>query len=86
LENGLPHVYVNQVGPVEDLTFVGGSMVVSPDGEIYAQAGSSEDEILSVRLLLPTKSNLRQDYLSELRSPMPGVKTVQSGARPKSRT
>jgi predicted amidohydrolase len=86
LENGLPHVYVNQVGPVEDLTFVGGSMVVSPDGEIYAQAGSSEEEILSVRLLLPTKSNLRQDYLSELRSPMPGVKTVQSGARPKART
>src|SRR5215216_584787 len=86
LENGLPHVYVNQVGPVENLTFVGGSTVVSPDGEIYTQAGSSEEEILSVRLLLPTKSNLRQDYLSELRSPMPGVKTVQSGARPKSRT
>jgi (R)-amidase len=86
LENGLPHVYVNQVGSVEDLTFVGGSMVVSPDGEIYAQGGSSEEEILSVRLLLPTKSNLRQDYLSELRSPMPGVKTVLSAARPKART
>jgi (R)-amidase len=83
LENGLPHTYVNQVGPVENLTFVGGSTVVSPDGEIYAQAGSSKEEILSVRLLLPAKSNLREDYLSQLRSPMPSVKTVPSGARTK---
>src|SRR3712207_3983717 len=38
LENGLPHAYVNQVGPGErDLTFVGGSTVVSPDGENYTQ-------------------------------------------------
>jgi predicted amidohydrolase len=87
LENGLPHAYVNQVGPGEkNLTFVGGSTVVSPDGEIYAQAGSSEEEILSVRLLLPAKSNLREDYLSQLRSPMPNVKAVPSGARPKART
>src|SRR5215217_3760740 len=84
LENGLPHVYVNQVGPVEKLTFVGGSTVVSSDGEIYAQASSSEEEILSVRLL-PAKSNLREDYLSQLRSPMPSVKTVPSSARTKTR-
>jgi predicted amidohydrolase len=82
LENGLPHVYVNQVGPVEKLTFVGGSTVDSPDGEIYAQASSSEEEILSVRLL-SAKSDLREDYLSQLRSPMPSVKTVPSGARTK---
>jgi predicted amidohydrolase len=83
LENGLPHAYVNQVGPGEkNLTFVGGSTVVSSDGEIYAQAGSSEEEILSVRLL-PAKSNLRENYLSQLRSPMPSVKTVPSGARTK---
>jgi predicted amidohydrolase len=81
LENGLPHAYVNQVGLGESLTFVGGSAVVSPDGEIYAQAGSSEEEILSVRLLLPAKSNLREDYLSQLRSPMPNVKVVPSTAR-----
>jgi predicted amidohydrolase len=84
LENGLPHVYVNQVGPVEKLTFIGGSTVVSPDGEIYAQASPSEEEILSVRFL-PAKSNLREDYLSQLRSPMPSVKTVPSGARTKTR-
>jgi predicted amidohydrolase len=82
LENGLPHVYVNQVGPVEEnLTFVGGSTVVSSDGEIYAQASSSKEEIPSVRLLLPAKSNLREDYLSQLRSPMPRVKTVQPEAQ-----
>ncbi len=86
LENGLPHAYVNQVGQGEkNLTFVGGSTVVSPDGEIYTQGGTSDDAILSVRLLLPAKSSLREDYLSELRSPMPSVKTLMSGARPKAR-
>src|SRR5215212_8437873 len=86
LENGLPHAYVNQVGPGEkNLIFVGGSTVVSPDGEIYAQAGSSEEEILSVRLH-PAKSNLREDYLSQLRSPMPSVRTVPSSVRTKTRT
>ena len=85
MENGLPHAYVNQVGPVENLTFVGGSTVVSPDGEIYAQAGSLEEELLGVRLL-PAKSNLREDYLSQLRSPMPSVRTVPSSVRTKTRT
>ena len=85
LENGLPHAYVNQVGPGEKLTFVGGSTVVSPDGEIYAQASPSEEEILSVRLH-PAKSNLREDYLSQLRSPMPSVRTVPSSVRTKTRT
>jgi predicted amidohydrolase len=86
LENGLPHAYVNQVGKGEkNLTFVGGSTVVSPDGEIYAQAGSSDEEILSVRLL-PAKSNLREDYLSQLRSPMPSAKTIPSDARLRART
>jgi predicted amidohydrolase len=85
LENGLPHAYVNQVGPGEkNLTFVGGSAVVSPDGELYAQAGSAEEEISSVRLL-PAKSDLREDYLSQLRSPMSSVRTVPSGTRPKAR-
>jgi predicted amidohydrolase len=85
LENGLPHAYVNQVGPGEkNLTFVGGSTVVSPDGEIYAQGDSSEEELLSVELL-PAKSNLREDYLSQLRSPMPSAKIVPSGTRTKTR-
>src|ERR687890_2655782 len=48
LENGLPHFYVNQVGPVGNLNFVGGSTAVSPDGVIYAQAGFPQEEILDV--------------------------------------
>ena len=82
LENGLPHVYVNQVGPVGTLNFVGGSTVVSADGEVDAQAGSSGEETPSTSLLLPARSSLRQDYLSELRSPMPRVKNTTSAAGP----
>jgi predicted amidohydrolase len=80
LENGLPHFYVNQVGPVGNLNFVGGSTAVSPDGETYAQAGFPQEEVLDVSLVLPVKSSVREDYLSELRSPMPDVKNVPSNA------
>ena len=80
LENGLPHFYVNQVGPVGNLNFVGGSTAVSPDGETYAQAGFPQEEILDVSLVLPVKSSVREDYLSELRSPMPEVENVPSNA------
>ncbi len=31
-------------------------------------------------LLLPARSTIREDYLKELRSPMPGVRNVISGA------
>ena len=83
LENGLPHFYVNQVGPVGNLNFVGGSTAVSPDGETYAQAGFPQEEVLDVSLVFPVKSSERQDYLSELRSPMPDVENVPSNATPR---
>src|SRR5215210_2089217 len=83
LENGLPHVYVNQVGPAGALNFVGGSIVVSADGDVDARAGSSEEEIPAASLLLPARSSVRQDYLSELRSPMPGVRNVTPAAERK---
>jgi predicted amidohydrolase len=83
LENGLPHFYVNQVGSVGNLNFVGGSTAVSPDGETYAQAGFPQEEILDVSLVLPVKSSVREDYLSELRSPMPEVENVSSNAAPR---
>ena len=83
LENGLPHIYVNQVGPVGNLNFVGGSTAVSPDGETYAQAGFPQEEILDVSLVFPVKSSEREDYLSELRSPMPDVENVPSNATPR---
>ena len=80
IENGLPHVYVNQVGSAGTLNFVGGSTLVSADGEIRAQASSSEEKIPTVSLLLPARSSVREDYLKELRSPMPTVRNVMSGA------
>ena len=83
LENGLPHVYVNQVGPGEKgLIFTGGSSLISPDGEVRAQAGSSEETVLNARLSLPMKSNVREDYLNQLRSPLPEVRNLPSGTRP----
>lgn len=86
LENGLTHAYVNQVGPGDkDLVFTGGSMLVSPDGEILAQAGSSEEAVLDAKLSLPIKSSLREDYLSQLRSPLPEVGNVPSGTKPEAR-
>src|SRR5918999_863549 len=72
LENGLPHAYVNQVGRGEKgLVFVGGSTIVSPDGEVRAQADSVGETVLDAGLSLPMKSSLREDYLSQLRFPMP---------------
>ena len=80
IENGLPHVYVNQVGPAGTLNFVGGSSLVSADGEVRVRAGSSAEELPGVSLLLPAGSSVRQDYLGELRSPIPGVRNATSGA------
>ena len=86
LENGLPHVYVNQVGPAGALNFVGGSIVVSADGDVDARAGSTEEEIPAASLLFPARSSVRQDYLSELRSPMPGVRNVTPVAEREAQT
>jgi predicted amidohydrolase len=75
LENGLPHLYVNQVRKGETFTFAGGTMAVSADGEQFAAAGASEDVVeLSVR---PSARNeerpedLRPDYLKASRGPLP---------------
>jgi predicted amidohydrolase len=86
LENGLPHAYVNQVGPGEKgLNFTGGSTIVSPDGEVHAQADAVGETVLNAGLSLPMKSNVREDYLSQLRFPMPEVRNVPSGTRPEAR-
>jgi predicted amidohydrolase len=87
LENGLPHAYVNQVGPGEKgLIFTGGSTIISPDGEVHAQADSAGETVLNARLSLPMKSSVREDYLSQLRFPMPQVRNVPSGTRSEART
>jgi len=70
LENGLSHLYVNQVGPGEEFTFTGGTMAVSPDGNLLAEARSSE-EVLALELELPARSSVRPHYLEQSRPPLP---------------
>ena len=75
LENGLPHLYVNQVGEGETFEFAGGTRVVSADGERLAEAGASED-VIAVSLDLSARNeerpeDLRPDYLKESRGPLP---------------
>ncbi|OHV08643.1 nitrilase-related carbon-nitrogen hydrolase [Kushneria phosphatilytica] len=76
IENGLPHVYVNQVGAGEVFTFTGGSMVVSPDGQIDAAAGDNGEAVTVAHLELPFISTLRPRYLELLRDPPPTVRTA----------
>ena len=84
LENGLPHVYVNQVGPGDEgLVFTGESAVVSADGEILARADASGEGVLLSEVPL-APSGTRESYLDELRSPMPDVRIAQREARTES--
>lgn len=75
LENGLPHLYVNQVGTGEEFIFSGGTMIVSADGDHLAEAGPSEEVLtfsLNPRARSETKpEHLRPRYLQQLRSPLP---------------
>ena len=41
-------VYVNAVGGQDELVFDGGSMVVSPDGEVVARAAMFEEDLAFV--------------------------------------
>jgi predicted amidohydrolase len=75
LENGLPHLYVNQVGQGETFEFAGGTLGVSADGERLAEASASED-VIAVSLDLSARNeerpeDLRPDYLKESRGPLP---------------
>lgn len=74
LENGLPHLYVNQVGAGETFVFAGGTMAVSADGERLAQAGPSEGEVpldMDLRARDDAKpEHLRPNYLEHRRPPL----------------
>lgn len=79
LENGLAHLYVNQVGQGETFSFAGGTMAVSADGERLVGAGASED-VIGVALDLSAGSgekpeDLKPDYLNETRGPLPVKRT-----------
>jgi predicted amidohydrolase len=75
LENGLAHIYVNQIGRGETFTFAGGTTAISADGESLAAAGSSEG-VFQVSVDLSARDEkrpeeLRPDYLRESRGPLP---------------
>jgi len=47
-ENGLPIVYVNQVGAQDELVFDGGSFAVNADGQVVAAAPGFEESVLAL--------------------------------------
>lgn len=51
--NGVPVVYVNSYGGVDDLVFDGGSVVVDADGELCYRAAQFEPDRAIVDLVLP---------------------------------
>jgi predicted amidohydrolase len=78
LENGVPHLYVNQVGRGEAFTFAGGTMIVSADGDRLAEACAAKEKVVRHQLDLSARSverpeDLRPDYLQEMRGPLPVV-------------
>jgi predicted amidohydrolase len=78
LENGVPHLYVNQIGRGEAFTFAGGTMIVSADGDRLAEAGSAKEKVIRHQLDLSSRSverpeDLRPNYLKETRGPLPVV-------------
>jgi predicted amidohydrolase len=88
LENGVPHLYVNQVGRGEAFTFAGGTMIVSADGDRLAEAGAAKEKVLRHQLDLSSRSverpvELRPNYLKEMRGPLPVVfaDQVRDGSR-----
>jgi predicted amidohydrolase len=75
LENGLAHVYVNQVGKGETFTFAGGTIAISADGARLAAASTTEDVVeMTLDLFARNEKrpkDLRPDYLKESRLPLP---------------
>lgn len=75
LENGVPHLYVNQVGQGERFTFEGGTMAVSADGDRMAEVGKTEGAC-RVSLDLSARSGERPEaqrprYLKQMRGALP---------------
>lgn len=76
LENGLPHLYVNQVGAGEAFVFAGGTMAVSADGDRLAEVGASREAVIRLRLDTtvwnPARpKELKPNYLKEMRGMLP---------------
>jgi len=50
-------VLANRTGTERNLTFTGNSLIVGPDGEIIAQASSSEEEVLKADVDISLSKN-----------------------------
>jgi NAD+ synthase (glutamine-hydrolysing) len=59
--------YTNQVGGQDELVFDGGSMVLSPDGGLVAQAAMFEEELLVCDLDLPARRRGRGARVAAVR-------------------
>ena len=66
--------YTNQVGGQDELVFDGASMVVSPLGEVLAQAGAFEEELLICDL------DVEETFQARLHEPRRRRQRVASGA------
>ena len=62
-ENGVYVAACNKVGPEGDWIFGGGSLIVSPFGKVLAEAGMSDDKIIT--------AEIERDLIYEARKSMP---------------
>ena len=71
LENRVPHVYVNAIGDIGPLRFVGRSRSIGPGGDVLAELGSGEELLVAPVAAPAADPNL--DYLRALPPPLPVV-------------
>jgi predicted amidohydrolase len=84
VENRLPHLYANAVGPGSGMTFVGGSRAVSPLGHVPAEASNDQEELLVVPVPERDGVDERVDYLRYVHTPPP-VRREELPAHPHER-
>ncbi|AXI02141.1 NAD+ synthase [Aquirhabdus parva] len=65
-ENEIPLAYVNLVGAQDDLVFDGGSLAINADGQVAAEAGRFEAELLLVNFDLEQNTFVAQEALKPL--------------------
>lgn len=72
VENRRPHVYVNRVGTESGFSFVGGSAVIDPAGEVPVALGDGE-VIRAARVRWDWGAVPQPDYLADRRPDVPAV-------------
>lgn len=79
LDNRLPHIYVNRVGSVPGIEFIGGSCVIGPDGSVRHDAGTAEG-VFEFSCQLDQGLAPEVDYLKQLRTDLVvSIPNVSSG-------